>query len=149
MSWITSLENIYTTPLLAIINRSKKANLLFLRMSLCKTTINTIIINPKYPDVDRDNIIANMSTNIFFNIFLLNKLDIISGIYKNNVIDNTTWKALGSHHKLHIRLLSYPNFITSNKSKENVPPWTPSTERGDNKPTWYNAYKARLMTQIT
>ena len=59
-------------------------------MSLCKTTINTIIINPKYPDVDRDNIIANMSTNIFFNIFLLNKLDIISGIYKNNVIDNTT-----------------------------------------------------------
>lgn len=28
--------------------------------------------------------------NTFFNIFLLNKLDIISGIYKNRVIDNTT-----------------------------------------------------------
>ena len=52
--------------------------------------MRTIIINPKYPDVDRDNIIANMSTNTFFNIFLLNKLDIISGIYKNRVIDNTT-----------------------------------------------------------
>ncbi len=27
--------------------------------------MRTIIINPKYPDVDRDNIIANMSTNTF------------------------------------------------------------------------------------